>query len=218
IAAEGTFRWTTGETFDFSNFAVGKPDNAGNADCLRYLPDGTWSDTPCAGGAATGTLCEFELAAGTPQVATGGNGTRGVAVADFNGDGFADVAATNQGSNTVGVLFGNGAGGFAFQATYATGNGPTAIAAGDFDNDGDVDLAVINGGANTLSVLLGSPGGTFTAGTTFAIATGAAQVTVGDFNQDGILDLAIVGSGTAQTWRGNGSGGFTAAASFGLGL
>jgi cysteine-rich repeat protein len=217
IAAEATFRWTTGEAFDYTNFAVGKPDNAGNADCLRYLADGTWTDASC-GANVSGTLCEFELAVGTPHFATGGSGTRGVAVADFNGDGHADAAATNQSSNTVGVLFGNGTGSFALQGTYPTGSGPTAVAAGDFDNDGDVDLAVVNGGANSLGVLLGSPSGTFTAGTTFAIASGAAALTAGDFNQDGNLDLAIAANGTAQTWRGNGSGGFTAGPSIGLGL
>src|SRR5439155_7278479 len=104
-----------GEAFTYSNFAIGKPDDAGNADCLQYLGDGTWSDAACSGvpGNVSGTLCEFELAVATPAFATGGSGTRGVAIADLNGDGYPDVAATNQTANTVGVLFGNGSGGFA---------------------------------------------------------------------------------------------------------
>ena len=32
-------------------------------------------------------------------------------VSDFNGDGKLDVAVTNRGSSTVGILLGNGAGG-----------------------------------------------------------------------------------------------------------
>ncbi|HSS02546.1 MAG TPA: Ig-like domain-containing protein, partial [Kofleriaceae bacterium] len=214
IAAEGTFRWTTGEAFAYSNFAVGKPDDAGNADCIAYLPDGTWTDAACSGtSSVSGALCEFELAVATPAFATGGAGTRGVAIADFNGDGYPDVAATNQTANTVGVLFGNGAGGFALAATYPTGNGPTAIAAGDFTSDGSPDLAVINGTANTLSVLRGSASGAFTAGATIGIASGATSVTAADFDQDGKLDLAIAASGTVQVLRGDGAGGFTASAS-----
>src|SRR5207237_9391228 len=115
IAVEGTFRWITGEAFGYSNFEAGKPDNAGNADCVRYLPDGTWTDAVCGGATAgaSGTLCEYDLAVATPAFATGGGGTRAVAVADVNGDGWADIAAVNPANNTVGVLLGDGAGGFA---------------------------------------------------------------------------------------------------------
>ncbi|HMG53530.1 MAG TPA: FG-GAP-like repeat-containing protein, partial [Kofleriaceae bacterium] len=210
IAAEGTFGWVTGEAFAYSNFHAGEPDNAGNADCVRYLPDGTWSDAACSGAspAVTGTLCEFELAVATPAFATGGGGTRAVAVADFNGDGYADLAAVNPASNTVGVLLGDGAGGFALVATYATGNGPAAIAAGDFDGDGDVDLAVANATANTLGVLLGNGSGGFTPGASLTIAGGATSLTAADVDQDNVLDLAVAASGTVQLLHGNGSGGF----------
>jgi cysteine-rich repeat protein len=209
IAVEGAFHWTTGEPFGgYTNFLAGKPDNAGNADCLVYAAGGTWSDASCA--ATTGTLCELEVATPTPAFATGGTGTRGVAVADINGDGYLDVVATNPTSNTVGVLLGNGAGGFVLQATYPTGTGPAAVAAGDFDGDGHPDLAIVNATANTVSILRGGAGGVFTAGTSFAIAAGATSIAVADFNQDGALDLAIAASATVQVFRGNGAAGFTA--------
>jgi large repetitive protein len=211
LAIEGTFRWTTGESMaGYTNFAAGKPDNAGNADCLRYLSDGTWTDTGCDGAAVSGALCELELATTTPVFATGGTGTRGVALADVNGDGYPDLAATNPASNSVGILLGNGAGGFALQATYATGTGPTAIATGDFDGDGRTDLAVVNATASTVSILRGTAGGTFTAPTTAAIAAGATALAAADYDQDGKLDLAIAATGTVQVLRGNGSGGFSA--------
>jgi cysteine-rich repeat protein len=212
LAVEGTFHWITGEPFaGYTNFHAGKPDNAGNADCLQYLSDGTWSDASCA--ATTGTLCELEVATTTPAFATGGTGTRGVALADVNGDGYLDVAAINPASNTVGILLGNGAGGFVLQATYATGTGPTAVAAGDFDGDGHADLAIVNATANTVSILRGTATGTFTAGATVAIPAGATSLAVADFDQDGVLDLAVAATTTIRVFHGNGSGGFAALAS-----
>src|SRR4029079_2686701 len=99
-----------------------------NADCLQYLADGTWSDAACAMGSATGTLCELELAQTTPAFATGGGGTRALAVADLNGDGYTDIAASNPANNTVGVLLGDGPGGVAAAGTPATGHGTVPIA------------------------------------------------------------------------------------------
>ena len=216
LAVEGTFHWTTGEAFAYTNFHASQPDNAGNADCVQYLGDGTWDDTSCA--TTTGTLCELELAAGTTSIATGGSGSRAVAIADLNGDGFADLAVTHPASNTVGVLFGNGAGGFVLQATYATGSGPTAIASGDFDADGHVDLAIVNASASTATILLGTSGGGFVAGSTVAIPAGATSISAADFDQDGALDLAVGASGTIRILHGSGTGGFTNGASISLAL
>ena len=214
IAAEGAFSWVTGEAFGYSHFHAGKPDNAGGADCVHYLSDGTWSDAVCAGSGVTGTLCELELATTTPAFPSGGTGTRAVAVADLNGDGYADIAAVNPASNTVGVLLGDGAGGFSLVGTYPTGTGPVAVAAADFDGDGVVDLAVVNAGGNTLGILHGTGGGGFTTGASVAIAASATAVVAADLTGDGTLDLAVTASsgilgGTVQVLRGNGAGGFT---------
>ncbi len=91
---------------------------------------------------------------------SGGTNPRGVAVADFNGDGKPDVAVTNSASSTVGILLGNGSGGFASATTYSTGStyGPFGVAVGDFNVDGLPDLAVTNSGSsassNSVSTLL----------------------------------------------------------------
>jgi len=44
-----------------------------------------------------------------------------IAVFDFNGDGFPDLAVTNTTGNTVSVLLGNGNGTFQPQVSYAAG-------------------------------------------------------------------------------------------------
>src|SRR5258707_1005565 len=82
-----------------------------------------------------------------------------VAVADFDGDGVADLAVGNDEFNSISVLRGNGDGTFAASVNYPTSR-PTSVAVGDFNRDGAPDLAVANWSANTVSVLLGRNDGT----------------------------------------------------------
>ena len=77
-----------------------------------------------------------------------------VSVADFNGDGIADLAVANQFSYNVSVLLGNGDGTFQTQTTYEVGNGPRYLAVADFNGDGKVDLVVGNESGGKVSVLL----------------------------------------------------------------
>ena len=91
---------------------------------------------------------------------SGGVGVTGLtalAAGDFNADGKLDLAAANYNSGTVGILLGNGSGGFASAATFASGGAnPRSIAAGDFNADGKLDLAVTNTDNNTVGILIGN--------------------------------------------------------------
>ena len=60
-----------------------------------------------------------------------------VVAADFNNDGFIDVA------NSVNLLLGNGDGTFTAGASYTSGNSVSGLAA-DFNHDGNLDLAWVN--------------------------------------------------------------------------
>ena len=151
----------------------------------------------------------------TVQFAAGSSAATGnlpfsTASADFNHDGFPDLAVTNSGDNTVSVLLGNGDGTFQTQATYATGAGPYAVASGDFNHDGNPDLAVTNFSDNTVSILLGNADGTLQPQQAFDTGGGPVAVAVGDFNKDGQLDLAIVNNldKTVSILFGNGDGTF----------
>ena len=139
----------------------------------------------------------------------------GIAVADFNGDGIADLAVTNSGNgtgNTVGVLLGNGDGTFQQQQTYTTGTNPYGIAVGDFNGDGIVDLAVTNSNDDTVGVLLGNGDGTFQPQQTYLTGATPVGIAVADLNGDGTADLAVSNNNanppTVGVLLGNGNGTF----------
>jgi uncharacterized protein (TIGR03437 family) len=136
--------------------------------------------------------------------------TTGFAVADFNRDGFADVAITVYPSTIV-VFLGNGDGTLQPGVTY-TGT-TEALATGDFNGDGIPDLATRGG------ILLGNGDGTFKSEQPYPSGLQGTP-TVADFNGDGKQDILIATSNTQGTPTGltlligNGDGTFTAQATY----
>ena len=164
----------------------------------------------------------FTQAANSPvQV---GSAPNAIAVGDFNGDGIADLAVTNQGSNTVSILLGSGNGLFtAVGNPVSVGYNSSAIVVGDFNGDGIADLAVTNTyvpgsttGNGTVTILLGNGSGAFTVAPNSPLTVGSDPdaVVVGDFNGDGVPDLAVAnqGNNTVSILLGSGTGTFTQAA------
>ena len=121
----------------------------------------------------------FSAAAGNPLAV--GKSPVSIAAADFNGDGILDLAIANSGDNTVTVLLGAGAGGFA-AAPYsplAVGKKPEFVAVADFNGDGQPDMAIANSGDNTLTVLLNSYLAGVPAPQMVSAASGTAPVSAG---------------------------------------
>ena len=134
----------------------------------------------------------------------------GLAVGDFNGDGFLDVAvaigAFSAASGQVAVLLGNGDGTLRPPVYHTVPIPAGSIAVGDFNNDNKPDIAVIgnsnNDATNTVAILTNT-GSSFTV-TSFPAAiffgpNGYGQdadfieyLVAGDFNGDGRIDLAYV--------------------------
>lgn len=142
----------------------------------------------------------------------------GIAVADFNSDGFIDLAVTSVDQNEVVILLGKGDGTFSAGPILATSATPQSIATADFDGDGLADLAVVNG--SNASIFLGKGDGTFkTAITVASVGSSPVGLGVGDFNRDGIPDLAVVDtlqSAPVRIFLGKGDGTFIAGASYAI--
>jgi hypothetical protein len=173
----------------------------------------------------------FRMAANFPA----GKGITSLAVADFNGDGKADLVTTNSEifgeirhgymvlESDVRVYLGNGDGTFHDAQIYLAGLGPVAVAVGDFNRDGIPDLAVANGGdppnpGNSVSVLLGKGDGTFQAAQTYAAGLFPSSVAAGDFNRDGNLDLAVTSQWGVTILLGDVTGAFQPVQSYAAGI
>jgi hypothetical protein len=132
-------------------------------------------------------------------------------VADFNGDGYPDVATANAafGPSTVAVFLGKANGEFQSPASYSTGYFTSGIVTGDFNNDGILDLVAMSQDG-TIAVFLGNGDGTFQTPKTDTIGGLPVAIVLGDFNRDGILDFATIDyfANTTSISLGNGDGTF----------
>lgn len=145
-----------------------------------------------------------------------------VCSADFNGDGFLDLAlAKKGGSNNVVIDLETGGGNSLGTNFFTVGYNPNSIISADFNNDGKADLATADYGTNTVSVLLNVNTSTvyaaFTTSTNFTVGNNPYQVISTDFNNDGFKDLATINgtsSGSVSILLGNGTGTFGSAINF----
>ncbi len=59
--SEGDWNWVTGETWDYTNWYPGEPNNSGGLEHgLNFHPGETWNDTQISGGYLLGYVVEFE--------------------------------------------------------------------------------------------------------------------------------------------------------------
>ena len=139
-------------------------------------------------------------------------GARGLVAADFDRDGWLDLAQANTGRNTVTILINQRGSARSFVAAYdvAVGLGPFDLTTADFNRDGIPDLAVANADARTISILRGQAAGGFIRSDITAPA-GPRGITTADLNRDGRADLVATGwdVNALQVLYGTGTGAFT---------
>jgi VCBS repeat protein/FG-GAP repeat protein len=139
-----------------------------------------------------------------------------LALADFNGDGKADIAAGNNGSGNLTVLLGDGKGGFSevSGSPFPAGNSPNDIAVGDVNGDRNLDLAIANHDTRFVTVLLGNGGGQFSPAPNSPVTVNSRPhphgIAFGNFNADRALDFVVDdwGNNRVTVVIGDGKGNF----------
>jgi hypothetical protein len=160
---------------------------------------------------ATGTVIAGLASCGgsSPYAFTAPNS---VVIADFNGDGFNDIAIANayidqtsasEAPGFVSVVLQQSSSPGTFQSPVhlPTDGNPSAMAVGDIAGGGSKDLAVANFNKGTISVLLQtSPnsGTSFKSQTSVPTGGNPTDVAVCDVNGDGRADLAVANGDTTN--------------------
>jgi len=88
------------------------------------------------------------------------NNPAGIAVGDFNGDEYPDLAVTDSATGEVLIVLNTQQGAFGDPISFPVGTSPGAVVTEDLNNDNLLDLAVANVESNNVTVLLlgGEPG------------------------------------------------------------
>jgi len=128
-----------------------------------------------------------------------GSSSQQVEIADFTGDGWADIVVACGGPHfqgtTVALHRNLGGLGFAPFTEFLSGVGPMGMAAADFNGDGRLDLAVCNwethGLTDEISLLLNNGSGGFLPPVAYPAAAGPYRLEAGDLTGDGRPDLAV---------------------------
>ena len=147
--------------------------------------------------------------------------TKGLDVADIDGDRHLDLVGCTAWGYDVVVHLGDGLGGFGHRDQVYNGDGePTRLILRDFNNDQKPDIAVNAPDEGLILIYLNDSKGGFVVPA--KEITGVARsvgLAAGDFNGDGNLDLVTAtipnpdtGDGLAIVLLGDGSGGFTQSA------
>ena len=166
-----------------SILAAGDFDTDGKLDLITAVASNQIAIVPGKGDGTFGTPMQ-------PVTLPGEVGA--LIVARFNSDAYDDVAFALPGQKAVGVMLGQGKGGFQSSTQTNLAITPVALVAQDFDRDKKMDLAVL-GQEGSVEVRLGMGDGHFAASSgSIAFASAGTQASgflSADFNLDGNWDL-----------------------------
>ncbi len=205
-------------------FAVGDLNKDGKPDII-VANAGSYELTIFRNVATAGTINSSSLVRETSLPSD--IGTRSLVIADFDGDGFNDVAAVSTSTSQLSIYKSMGSPGGTITLNklfpVATGTTPFGVAAADFNGDGKTDIAVANYDNNNVSVYLNNSFGpliSFTSRINFSAGGIAPQaIATADFDADGHPDLAVLNktSNHVAILRNNGMASFSVLATLPVG-
>ncbi len=133
-----------------------------------------------------------------------------IIAADFNGDGYIDMASFSGYGDLLQVYLNDGAGYFTISDNYETNDRAYNIVVADLDKDDDLDLALAIRNGTGISVFKNNGDGTFTPREDYAGAE-SRGITAADFDGDGDIDLVTANyDKTLTIFINNGFGEFPA--------
>jgi hypothetical protein len=144
-------------------------------------------------------------------------GATSVVAADFNNDGYLDLATAYAANySEVIYLYQPSLGCYTQSASFTTASYPAGLIVADFNSDGNLDIEFPTSGTNGVNVLLGHGDGTFTMAS--QAISNLSALFAADFNRDGIPDIAVsnVFNGYVSVLLGNGDGTFTMAPTYSI--
>jgi len=157
-------------------------------------------------------------------------GTRSIAAADFNADGFPDVVVADSASDSISVFLNIGNGLFGLPTHYRVSNrplgplvigfislAPNSVRTADFDGDSDADVAVVCGKRDSVIIFKGNGNGTLTLQNIFYGVGRLPQAAVAaNLDGDADIDLAVanLGGGSISILKNNGNATFSVKTDF----
>ena len=205
----------------FPDAILANESNVSPAELGLFGPFGDFSND----GTGDGSFFQYNDDGGGYNIAT----AISLVSADFNGDGYSDVALVDS-SGIVSVFLddyppGGPATGFDLppQSQLSVGAGASnyLLALGKFANSTQTlpDLVVADG-SGKVTVLSNAGGGNFTVQPAVPISASFSSVVAGDLNGDGIADVVAADSNTGSVWvlPGTGNGGLATPVNVATGL
>jgi outer membrane protein assembly factor BamB len=119
------------------------------------------------------------------------------AATDMDGDGYVDLMAMNDNTNTVTVLKNDGSGSFTQSlSTVNTGTTPWQATAADFDGDGDIDICVGNNSSHNVSILKNNGNGILSQTALVDVGNDPGSITSADLDGNGTIDVIVTNGGS----------------------
>jgi len=136
--------------------------------------------------------------------------TYGVCVADYNSDGYLDVATSKQTEDSIMIIYNDGTGNFNSYDYYAVIPDPQYSSSADINGDGYFDIITPSHTTDSISVLINDGLGTFLPYSSYPVnGEGPLVVAVCDYDNDYDMDIATVehagDTGTVLLNNGNGT-------------